>query len=85
MLFRLRRESARGLTLVCRTPKFSFETLTAWWNTKVPHQVARVFAYWINRVEMDVELLEEAEVISQTRCAQLVLSRKKTNTYATVQ
>ncbi|KAK4699740.1 DNA polymerase zeta, partial [Phenoliferia sp. Uapishka_3] len=48
-----------------RTPHFSFETLTQWYNSKSQQQLARVFAYWINRVEMDVELLEESEDISK--------------------
>ncbi|KAL8283649.1 hypothetical protein RQP46_005444 [Phenoliferia psychrophenolica] len=48
-----------------RTPHFTFETLTRWCTSDTPHHVARVFAYWINRVEMDVELLEENEDISK--------------------
>ncbi|KAI5480032.1 hypothetical protein MNV49_001997 [Pseudohyphozyma bogoriensis] len=48
-----------------RTPRFSSTTLTQWYMDAVPHQLCRVFEYWRNRVEMDIEMLEEAEVISQ--------------------
>ena len=52
-----------------RTPHFSFETLRRWYNSDHTHHVARVFQYWINRVEMDVELLEENEDITRNWCA----------------
>ncbi|KAM0755963.1 hypothetical protein T439DRAFT_295975 [Meredithblackwellia eburnea MCA 4105] len=48
-----------------RTPHFSYDTLSHWSASELPHQFARVFSYWINRVEMDIELLEEAETITQ--------------------
>ncbi|ORY80222.1 hypothetical protein BCR35DRAFT_266236 [Leucosporidium creatinivorum] len=48
-----------------RTPHFSFETLTKWHTSDVPHRVARVFDYWRNRVEMGVEMLDAAETIEQ--------------------
>lgn len=54
-----------------RVPHFSSETLSKWYTSGVPHQVARVFEYWRDRVEMDVEMLDEGEVISQTWCVGL--------------
>ena len=48
-----------------RTPHFSAVTLSDWMQQDLAHK-AQVFRYWLNRVEMDVELLDEAELISHT-------------------
>ncbi|KAM0793277.1 hypothetical protein ACM66B_000738 [Microbotryomycetes sp. NB124-2] len=49
-----------------RVPHFSFETLTEWHTSGEPHKVARLFAYWRDRVEMDLEMLDAIEFIEQT-------------------
>lgn len=67
-----------------RIPHFSFETLSKWYTSGVPHQVARVFEYWCDRVEMDVEMLEEGEVISQTWCVCLLPFRLSTGADSSV-
>ncbi|BGP12586.1 DNA polymerase zeta [Rhodosporidiobolus nylandii] len=48
-----------------RTPHLSYKTLTEWYNSDDPALFSRVFAYWRNRVELDMELLDAAEVIDQ--------------------
>ncbi|GAA5897069.1 hypothetical protein JCM5296_004286 [Sporobolomyces johnsonii] len=48
-----------------RTPHYSFAKLTEWFTSDSPRDFARVLAYWRNRVEMDVEMLEAAEIIEQ--------------------
>ncbi|BGP44636.1 DNA polymerase zeta [Rhodotorula kratochvilovae] len=49
-----------------RTPHFSYKTLTEWYTSGDPSNMARVFAYWRNRVEMDIEMLDAAEVVEQS-------------------
>ncbi|SCV68725.1 BQ2448_846 [Microbotryum intermedium] len=48
-----------------RTPHFSHKTLTKWYTSGNPRYVAKVVEYWRNRVEMDIEMLEAAEIIEQ--------------------
>ncbi|GAA6018210.1 hypothetical protein JCM11491_005634 [Sporobolomyces phaffii] len=48
-----------------RTPHFSFEKLTEWYTSGDPAKLARVLRYWRNRVEMNVEMLDAAEIIDQ--------------------
>ncbi|GAA5899314.1 DNA-directed DNA polymerase [Sporobolomyces salmoneus] len=48
-----------------RTPHFSFAKLTEWYKSGDPSKMARVLGYWRNRVEMNVEMLEAAEIIDQ--------------------
>ena len=50
---------------VGRTPRYSFAQLTEWYQSGEPSKMARVLSYWRNRVEMDIEMLEAAEIIDQ--------------------
>lgn len=49
----------------CRTPHWSFRTLTEWYTSEDPAKIAKVFQYWRNRVEMNVEMIDAAEVVDQ--------------------
>ncbi|GAA5909183.1 hypothetical protein JCM8208_003404 [Rhodotorula glutinis] len=49
-----------------RTPHFSYKTLTEWYASDKTVDMARVVDYWRNRVEMDVEMLDAAEVVEQS-------------------
>lgn len=46
------------------TPHYSQQTLYRWMSDGVVRHLAQVFEYWLRRVEMDLALLEDAEVIS---------------------
>ncbi|GAA5923255.1 DNA-directed DNA polymerase [Sporobolomyces koalae] len=48
-----------------RTPHFSFAKLTEWYQSGDPAKLCRVLQYWRNRVEMDIEMLDAAEIIDQ--------------------
>lgn len=48
-----------------RTPHFSHETLTKWWGSKHHFKRADVFKYWFRRVQMNIDLLDESEIIAQ--------------------
>ncbi|GAA5949875.1 hypothetical protein JCM3765_007720 [Sporobolomyces pararoseus] len=48
-----------------RTPHYPFAQLTEWYQSGEPSKMARVLGYWRNRVEMDIEMLEAAEIIDQ--------------------
>ncbi|SGY31587.1 BQ5605_C002g01244 [Microbotryum silenes-dioicae] len=52
-------------TCTTRTPHFSHKTLTKWYTSGNPRYIAKVLEYWRNRVEMDIEMLEAAEIIEQ--------------------
>lgn len=51
-----------------RVPHYSAQTLTQWMASSSMADVAQVYNYWLRRVELDVELLDEAELISHTTC-----------------
>ncbi|GAA5859597.1 hypothetical protein JCM8547_006156 [Rhodosporidiobolus lusitaniae] len=48
-----------------RTPNLSYKTLTEWFKSGDPALMSRVIQYWRNRVEIDIELLDAAEVVDQ--------------------
>ncbi|GAA6006501.1 hypothetical protein JCM10207_004954 [Rhodosporidiobolus poonsookiae] len=48
-----------------RTPHLSFKTLTEWYKSDDPAKFSRVFEYWRNRTEMNIEMIDAAEVIDQ--------------------
>ncbi|GAA5992097.1 hypothetical protein JCM10908_000742 [Rhodotorula pacifica] len=49
-----------------RTPRWSHRTLSDWYTSEDPAKVARVFNYYRNRVEMDIEMLDAAEIVDQS-------------------
>ncbi|GAA5888955.1 hypothetical protein JCM16303_004683 [Sporobolomyces ruberrimus] len=52
-------------TLHLRTPHFSFAKLTEWFKSGDVVKKSRVLRYWRNRVEMNIEMLDAAEIIDQ--------------------
>ena len=50
----------------CRTPRWSHRILSDWYTSDDPAKVARVFNYYRNRVEMDIEMLDAAEIVDQS-------------------
>lgn len=57
--------SATLTSFVYSTPHYPTENLTTWYSDGIPEHTHRVFSYFLNRVEMDVEMLDEAEVVSR--------------------
>ncbi|KAF8168090.1 hypothetical protein B0H34DRAFT_786325 [Crassisporium funariophilum] len=49
-----------------RVPKYSFKTLTAWYQSLVPAQTLLLFQFLDMRVATNLELLEEAETVTKT-------------------
>ncbi|GAA5866905.1 hypothetical protein JCM3774_004599 [Rhodotorula dairenensis] len=49
-----------------RTPRWTHRTLSDWYTSDDPAKIARVFAYYRNRVEMDIEMLDAAEIVDQS-------------------
>lgn len=47
-------------------PRWSHRTLSDWYQSEDPSKIARVFHYYRNRVEMDVEMLDAAEIVDQS-------------------
>ncbi|RPD62939.1 hypothetical protein L227DRAFT_584639 [Lentinus tigrinus ALCF2SS1-6] len=48
-----------------RTPWYSPQTLTEWYNSPVPHHAARVLHYFARRTDMVLEMLDAAEVVTK--------------------
>ncbi|EXJ70768.1 DNA polymerase zeta subunit [Cladophialophora psammophila CBS 110553] len=49
-----------------RIPHYSFADLTRWYQSRNPHDQAKVIEYFSSRVQIDIEILEANELISRT-------------------
>jgi DNA polymerase zeta len=49
-----------------RVAKFDWETLTRWYQSSEPRLVSRALLYWVERVEMDLEMIETSELVFRT-------------------
>ncbi|CAO3634390.1 unnamed protein product [Cunninghamella blakesleeana] len=49
-----------------RVPEYSHRTLTDWYTKGAPILKNRLFRYYVNRVQMNIELLDASEVINRT-------------------
>ncbi|MCJ1393879.1 DNA polymerase zeta [Xylographa bjoerkii] len=49
-----------------RIPHYSFSNLTKWYNSDKPRDLATVIDYFVSRVQLDLEILEQNELIPRT-------------------
>ncbi|KAF2861492.1 hypothetical protein K470DRAFT_256873 [Piedraia hortae CBS 480.64] len=49
-----------------RIPRYSFATLTTWWQGSSPRDLFKVIDYFVSRTKLDLELLEANEFIART-------------------
>lgn len=49
-----------------RIPHYSFQDLTIWYKNGKPKDLAKVMDYYISRVQLDLEILEQNELIPRT-------------------
>ncbi|MCJ1435704.1 DNA polymerase zeta [Xylographa pallens] len=49
-----------------RIPHYSFANLTKWYNTGKSRYLAMVIDYFVSRVQLDLEILEQSELIPRT-------------------
>ena len=49
-----------------RIPHFPFSSLTKWYNSPRPRDLAKVIHYYVSRVQLDLEILEQNELIPRT-------------------
>ena len=49
-----------------RIPHYSFANLTKWYNTGKARDLAMVIDYFVSRVQLDLEILEQSELIPRT-------------------
>ena len=49
-----------------RIPHYSFQDLTLWYKSSIPKDLARVVEYYVFRVQLDLEILEQNELIPRT-------------------
>ena len=49
-----------------RVPHFAFADLTKWYTSSRPRDLAKVISYFVGRVQLDLEILEQNELIPRT-------------------
>ena len=49
-----------------RIPHYSFQDLTCWYKSGKPKDLAKVVDYYVSRVQLDLEILEQNELIPRT-------------------
>ncbi|KAL6713544.1 DNA polymerase zeta [Lecanora helva] len=49
-----------------RIPHFSFQDLTTWYSSENPNDLAKVVDYFVSRVQFDLEILEQNELVPRT-------------------
>ncbi len=49
-----------------RIPHYPFSDLTSWYSSSKPRDLAKVLDYYITRVQLDLEILEQNELIPRT-------------------
>ena len=49
-----------------RVPHFTFADLTKWYISQRPKDLAKVISYYVSRVQLDLEILEQNELIPRT-------------------
>ena len=49
-----------------RIPHYSFQDLTVWYKSGKPKDLAKVVDYYVSRVQLDLEILEQNELIART-------------------
>ena len=49
-----------------RIPHYTYQDLTTWFKAKKPNDLAKVLDYYISRVQLDLEILEQNELIPRT-------------------
>jgi len=49
-----------------RIPHYSFQDLTSWYSNSKPKDLAKVVDYYISRVQLDLEILEQNELVPRT-------------------
>ena len=49
-----------------RVPHYSYHDLTSWYSSRKPKDLAKVIDYYISRVQLDLEILEQNELVTRT-------------------
>ena len=49
-----------------RIPHYAFQDLTSWYRNGKPKELAKVVDYYVSRVQLDLEILEQNELIART-------------------
>ncbi len=49
-----------------RIPHYSYHDLTQWYNSSKPRDFAKVIDYYVSRVQLDLEILEQNELVPRT-------------------
>lgn len=49
-----------------RIPHYSYQDLTTWYNNGKPKDLSRVIGYYVSRVQLNLEILEQNELVPRT-------------------
>lgn len=49
-----------------RIPHYSYQDLTTWYNNSKPRDLSRVIGYYVSRVQLNLEILEQNELVPRT-------------------
>lgn len=49
-----------------RIPHYSYQDLTTWYNSGKPRDLSRVIGYYVTRVQLDLEILDQNELVPRT-------------------
>ncbi|KAL8854901.1 MAG: hypothetical protein Q9221_000408 [Calogaya cf. arnoldii] len=49
-----------------RVPHYPYQDLTKWYTSDIPKDLARVVDYYVSRVQLDLEILEQNELVPRT-------------------
>ncbi len=49
-----------------RIPHYAYQDLTIWYNSTKPRDLAKVIDYYVSKVQLDLEILEQNELIPRT-------------------
>lgn len=49
-----------------RVPHYAHQDLTAWYNSDKPRDLAKMLDYFVSRVQLDLEILEQNELVPRT-------------------
>ncbi|KAI9655820.1 MAG: DNA polymerase zeta [Bathelium mastoideum] len=52
--------------LQMRIPHYSFSDLTKWYQSSSPHDLAKVFGYYLSRVQLNLRILDANELVPRT-------------------
>jgi DNA polymerase zeta len=71
LFFLKKKKAAKKLTDHLRFPYYTSATLTRWFRSTIPDQVAHLLRYFHERTRAVIRMLDAAQVVTKTACVHL--------------